>query len=257
MKLRLLILVSVALNILLAVYLIRQNAVRLPVTAKHLASHFVTNRAVRLPPKPVPVPIRVSVDEPFNWAQIETTDYRQYIASLRAIGCPELTVREMVVAEVNDYFSQRITTLVNTVTWQFWELLVHPDSMAKMIEQKTDELRDLAHEQDELLATLFGDSNPLPTVDDVEWVARSGNLETLKTLLFLHPEAAGHTNDQSGATPLHFAVEMGHADVVEALLAAGADINARESKGATPLHVAIEKKRDNIAAILRQYGAKE
>ncbi len=27
----------------------------------------------------------------FNWSQLESTDYRQYIANLRAIGCPEVT----------------------------------------------------------------------------------------------------------------------------------------------------------------------
>lgn len=40
-------------------------------------------------------------------------------------------------------------------------------------------------------------------------------------------------------TPLHYAVESGEVGVVEALLAAGADIDAAEKRrGRTPIHLA-------------------
>src|SRR5437868_6638046 len=31
----------------------------------------------------------------FHWSQIESSDYRAYIANLRAIGCPEPTIRDI------------------------------------------------------------------------------------------------------------------------------------------------------------------
>jgi len=27
--------------------------------------------------------------KPFNWESVESSDYKQYIANLRAVGCPE------------------------------------------------------------------------------------------------------------------------------------------------------------------------
>ncbi len=37
----------------------------------------------------------------FRWAQLESEDYRTYIARLRAIGCPEQTIRDIVIADVD------------------------------------------------------------------------------------------------------------------------------------------------------------
>lgn len=35
----------------------------------------------------------------FSWSQVESSDYRQYVANLRAIGCPESEVRDICMAE--------------------------------------------------------------------------------------------------------------------------------------------------------------
>ena len=43
----------------------------------------------------------------FHWGQLESSDYREYIANLRAIGCPEATVRDIIFADVRSYFFQR------------------------------------------------------------------------------------------------------------------------------------------------------
>ena len=44
---------------------------------------------------------------PFQWSQLESPDYPNYIANLRAIGCPERTVRELIAADLNDSFAPR------------------------------------------------------------------------------------------------------------------------------------------------------
>jgi hypothetical protein len=42
----------------------------------------------------------------FRWSQLESTnDYRAYIANLRAVGCPETTLRAIVMAETEAAFS--------------------------------------------------------------------------------------------------------------------------------------------------------
>jgi len=49
---------------------------------------------------------------------------------------------------------------------------------------------------------------------------------------------------------------MGHTDIVRALLAKGANINARNNSGATALSAATFGKHDEVRALLLQAGAK-
>lgn len=37
----------------------------------------------------------------FHWAQLESEDYRTYVTRLRAIGCPEQTVRDIIIADLD------------------------------------------------------------------------------------------------------------------------------------------------------------
>lgn len=46
-------------------------------------------------------------DQQFNWNTVESEDYKKYIANLRAIGCPEETIRDIIVADVNKLFASR------------------------------------------------------------------------------------------------------------------------------------------------------
>jgi len=54
-------------------------------------------------------PIIQTVEEtkPFEWSQLESSDYRTYIKNLRAIGCPEPTLRAIVTADVDKLYSKR------------------------------------------------------------------------------------------------------------------------------------------------------
>ena len=54
-----------------------------------------------------------------------------------------------------------------------------------------------------------------------------------------------------GSTPLHFAAQEGCTETLEALIAAGADVNARNEDGNTPLHLAALNGRTEIVEILR------
>src|SRR5207245_8995891 len=38
---------------------------------------------------------------------IESSDYRAYVANLRGIGCPERTIRDLIVADVHDLYVSR------------------------------------------------------------------------------------------------------------------------------------------------------
>src|SRR6266542_1494065 len=94
---------------------------------------------------------------PFDWRQVESTDYRQYIANLRAIGCPELTIREIVTADVNDLFFARRAALIKTNHYEYWRA----DPM-NLTEEQRQQLDELSMQRDEVLKALgiepFSDS---------------------------------------------------------------------------------------------------
>jgi hypothetical protein len=45
--------------------------------------------------------------KPFHWSQIESPDYRTYVANLRGIGCPEQTIHDLVKADVDSLYASR------------------------------------------------------------------------------------------------------------------------------------------------------
>ncbi|MGH2453317.1 MAG: ankyrin repeat domain-containing protein [bacterium] len=63
--------------------------------------------------------------------------------------------------------------------------------------------------------------------------------------------------DASGCTPLHLAAHDGDVELIGAFLARGADVNPRQDKGQTPLGVAIAAGHAEAAALLRRHGGSE
>lgn len=53
----------------------------------------------------------VTVTNEFKWAQLESEDYRTYIQRLRAIGCPEQTIRDIVIADLDKLLSPRLQSI--------------------------------------------------------------------------------------------------------------------------------------------------
>lgn len=58
-----------------------------------------------------------------------------------------------------------------------------------------------------------------------------------------------------GSTPLHLAATNPDVTTVKALLAAGADVNAKDMDGNTPLHMAAYTNRIEVAKVLLEAGA--
>jgi len=92
-----------------------------------------------------------------------------------------------------------------------------------------------------------------PSVDIWE-AASEGNIQAVKQHL-----AAGadvNAKDSVRWTPLHHAAFEGYKEVAELLIAKGADVNAKGYRGTTPLDDAIQQKRTEIADLLRKHGGK-
>ena len=62
------------------------------------------------------------------------------------------------------------------------------------------------------------------------------------------------TKNDDGWTPLHKAAYEGYREIVELLIAKGADVNAKMEDGDTPLDLAEDEPE--IADILRKHGGK-
>ena len=93
----------------------------------------------------------------FGWQQVEATDYRQYIANLRAIGCPEETIQDIVVADVNQLYGSRAKALraASTNRYEYWK--PRSSGLGSLLhEEMTEKMQELASEKEALLTQLLG-----------------------------------------------------------------------------------------------------
>jgi hypothetical protein len=99
----------------------------------------------------------------FTWEEVESADYVTYIKNLRSIGCPAKTIRDIIVADVNDYYSHRRLTEVPAPEQQWWRSDPDPDVINKAVAK----VKELESERKALLTKLLGpgwdtESNALP-----------------------------------------------------------------------------------------------
>jgi len=88
---------------------------------------------------------------------------------------------------------------------------------------------------------------------DLMDAARTGNAEKVKALI-----AAGadvNAKGEAGETALMGAASEGNAEAVKALLAAGADINAKNNNGETALMISEKSGHTDIIQLLKQAEA--
>lgn len=81
---------------------------------------------------------------------------------------------------------------------------------------------------------------------------RNGNTEEVKSLM---QSGAAFTTDWMGTSPLHFAAQYGHVEVLDVLLKAGVSRDTRTKVDLTPLHLAAQGGHLEIVSQLVQHGA--
>ena len=148
MRARIVLLLSLVFNLVLAgmiVFLSRENEELLsePVYARDLNDGSLSNR------------VRTHVvvrRQPITWAEIESEDYRKYIANLRLLGCPEKTIRDIIVADVDELFAARLRKELVLPEQKWWE----PDPDLDAIQAAGDQIRALENEKRQLLTQLLG-----------------------------------------------------------------------------------------------------
>ena len=104
-----------------------------------------------------PSPIVIYRTNQFQWSQIETTDYRQYIANLRAIGCPEPTVRDIIITDVMRlYAARRGQFYQNGRPFKYWETDEKRKLKQTQLEQREAQLAQIDKELPAVLRELLG-----------------------------------------------------------------------------------------------------
>jgi hypothetical protein len=90
--------------------------------------------------------------ENFVWSQIESTNYAIFITNLRAIGCPEQTIRDMVLADVNRVYDRRKLDEVVYPNYQWWR----SDPETAVVQAAAVKLASLETERRSVLTSLLG-----------------------------------------------------------------------------------------------------
>ncbi|HMP82565.1 MAG TPA: hypothetical protein PKA41_07645 [Verrucomicrobiota bacterium] len=97
----------------------------------------------------------VVVAKDFNWATVEAEDYKQYIANLRAIGCPEETIADIIIADVNKLYGARMAALRTAgVDFKFWQVENRDTRTADR--ERQAQIRELEREKRDLIKELLG-----------------------------------------------------------------------------------------------------
>jgi hypothetical protein len=103
-------------------------------------------------PQPVSSEMHPEPQKKFQWRQLESADYRAYIANLKAVGCPRQTIRDIITADVDSLYAARRQQL----ELQTQALDGHPLLKANAEQALGAKLQGLNNEESSVLAALLG-----------------------------------------------------------------------------------------------------
>lgn len=155
MKSKGVLILSVVANVLLVAHVLsRGNSSASPavgqsgkvmaITNVVVKTHAVTNESA-LPPELIEL----------DWRSVESDDFKKYIANLRAIKCPEETIRDIIIADINKLYAAKWRALRQpTKDIKYWEPW---DSAAEYYDQNLrKQKRELEQERKDLVLELLG-----------------------------------------------------------------------------------------------------
>ena len=113
-------------------------------------------RAAASPAAPAAPVIAWRTNE-FRWSQLESTDYRQYIANLRAVGCPESTLKDIILTDVMRLYARQLGQYYhNGRAFKYWETNDKRKLTQPQIEERDRALSRIDKELPSVLRELLG-----------------------------------------------------------------------------------------------------
>lgn len=122
-----------------------------PVTAAEVAA------PVPQSPEQKVVTQTVTVTNNLHWRQLESEDYRDYVARLRSIGCPEQTIRDIIIADLDKLYAPKLQSLQGRrQDLKYWHS--EEEELANDVNQaaKEHQERDLDREKARVMEELLG-----------------------------------------------------------------------------------------------------
>ncbi len=99
----------------------------------------------------------VYVTNQFHWREVESSDYRKYIENLRAIGCPESTIKDIILTDILKLYSaKRGQFYHNGREFKFWETDEKRKLNARQLEEREKQLAAIDKEIPAVLRDLLG-----------------------------------------------------------------------------------------------------
>ncbi|MBI3878617.1 MAG: hypothetical protein HY301_00935 [Verrucomicrobia bacterium] len=99
----------------------------------------------------------VYVTNRFHWSEVESADYRKYIANLRAIGCPEPTIKDLIVTDIMKLYALRRGDLHhNGREFKYWETNEKRTLTKKQFTERESQLAAIDKEIPGVLRELLG-----------------------------------------------------------------------------------------------------
>lgn len=137
-------------------YLLRISSVT---THADVSPRVITNTVTQIAVRKVyPTNFLASLSKlPLTWNSIESTNYRAYIANLRAIDCPPETIRDIIITDVAKLYARRRAAIrAQAQPYKYWQTGDAWQSEAATTPAMRKQLEDLEKEEQTLVHDLLG-----------------------------------------------------------------------------------------------------
>ena len=166
MRISVLIIVSLAFNLMLAALLYHQRSGAAAKTGESATQNSAAAGAETAPSENAAggqtENSTVTVAGKFSWRDLQAEELKAYIVKLRAVNCPELTVQDLILAEVNRRFAAKTRAFWNDPEmlaqndyWKPYQRKQDPEKAKKNRERYKAQL-DGQKEKSALIVELFG-----------------------------------------------------------------------------------------------------